>query len=710
MEKKLRTKVDIKCFKESVKFVHEFKVGDEGRYVYQVSHQNINYILKGFRIQLEHLNISKEKSKEFFMQNLVEISEVFQEYYFAKAASKISSHVTAPLCLDFAIEFAKDETSYSYIYIEIIFEYGGTALSSLQSITLESIYNLMRQSANALFILHNLGIAHFDIKPANMVYDNKNDLLKVIDMGSAFGSSKRKKLSATTKRLDGKVRTATPEYAPPEMLNMDIDQSKNPESDFSLTGIDVYCWAMSFFAMLTKRRNDELAADTKSHRSGSEIEYKDFVNIVERQLNSVDPKTPKEKDLKDIIKSLLTKALNFIPKERPTIKDIINEMRKFERKKKHYLKYLEEEANHNENLMKLFVSYDTVKLTCDHEVSKDYLVKYVLELFVKKKEYNYSCFCLSCQKVQKLKSLPLDCGCVWTQFGTKIKLDNSNKGKCIENEDLNYIDLGLVNGFMSLNPTVQMIVDHPEEKKNLTLAGLPNKASAKDLIKIPKAVKQFDFGKSEKKEAEGRDFNRVTKLDLSFKNLEGENINIVIEEIKANPALEEFNLWRNKIRDKGAKVIAEELKSNLTIKRLNLSNNEIGDGGAKAIGEMLRTNNKFIELSLSHNEIKGEGARVICEALKGNDTLSNLRIDNNKIGNEGAKAFSELLKIHKKIVELDLRLNDIGDEGAKAIADALKTNTTLKKLYITEQTIEAEGKKALEEAQKKNKQLSIKYS
>ena len=52
----------------------------------------------------------------------------------------------------------------------------------------------MRQSANALLLLHNIEIAHFDIKPANMVYDAKKDLLKIVDMGNAFSSSNRRRI------------------------------------------------------------------------------------------------------------------------------------------------------------------------------------------------------------------------------------------------------------------------------------------------------------------------------------------------------------------------------------------------------------------------------------------------------------------------------------------------------------------------------------
>ena len=94
----------------------------------------------------------------------------------------------------------------------------------------------MRQSANALLLLHNLEIAHFDIKPANMVYDAKKDLLKIVDMGSAFGASNRKKLGATTVSLKGKVTAFTPEFAPPEVLYM--QNNVNKELNMKLSSKD----------------------------------------------------------------------------------------------------------------------------------------------------------------------------------------------------------------------------------------------------------------------------------------------------------------------------------------------------------------------------------------------------------------------------------------------------------------------------------------
>ena len=171
MDSKIRSNVDLKYFGERVKIEKEFNVGnEEERYVYQVSYKKNTYILKGFKIHLEHLSPGNKGSADLFMTSLIQISEVFQEYYFAKAASSFNPHIVAPLFMDFAIDLAENETSYSHMYIEIIFDHGGTSLNNIQLTTLELTYNLMRQSANALFLLHNLNIAYFDIKSENTIY------------------------------------------------------------------------------------------------------------------------------------------------------------------------------------------------------------------------------------------------------------------------------------------------------------------------------------------------------------------------------------------------------------------------------------------------------------------------------------------------------------------------------------------------------------
>ena len=75
----------------------------------------------------------------------MEITEIFQEYYFTKISSSFNPYIIAALAMGFKVRLVKDRDHYSYMYIEIIFEDRGTALTSMRSTGVELTYNLMRQ-------------------------------------------------------------------------------------------------------------------------------------------------------------------------------------------------------------------------------------------------------------------------------------------------------------------------------------------------------------------------------------------------------------------------------------------------------------------------------------------------------------------------------------------------------------------------------------
>jgi len=647
MNTKIESEVYVKRFGKKLKIEKAFKFGDEeAKYIYQIGYEKDTYILKGFTIEIEHIDPEDERSGEFFVKSLGEISEILQEYHFARAASLINPHIAKPLYLDFTVNLAKDKTSPSYLHIQIIFEYGGVALSNLQPTTIKQTYNLMRQSANALLSLHNLEIAHLDIKPDNMVYDAKKDLLKIIDMGSAFGGSNRKKFEATTTSLEGKVRSATSEFAPPEVLFMEKGSTKELNLDLSLTAIDVYCWAMSFFTILTNKSTIDLQKYSTKYKTRLESNYKGFIKIVETAFNSIKSNNFKEPELMRVVSNLLTKALQYKPKERPTIKDIIREMRKFESEKKYVLNYSKTEPEHGKEMkiqspMLDKIADSSVELSCGDEVDKDCLVKYTLELFIQGNPYEHNCFCETCGEVQKLKSFPLSCGCIWTMPGKKIKynsdLTKASYGECDKGHPLTSIDLGLVNDFVSLKFTSLMITDYPQEKKEL-----------------------------------------VNSFNSSVRE---ENLEDIAWILRYSKAITKLYLYYNKIEDKGAKAIGEALKANTTLTELDLSNNEIGVEGGKVIGEVFKTNKTLTILIISSNNIKDECMKTI----------------------------SELLKINTTLKELDLSSNEITDKGIRIICEALKVNTRLKKLNLQHNKLGAEGKNLLKKVKEKYKHIEIIY-
>jgi len=629
MDNKIGTEVHVKYFGKNLKIENVFILEDEGtRYVYQINDQGTTYILKGFKIQVQYVDPEDRRSAKRFEQNLMQMSELFQEYYFARAASLITPHIAKPLSLGLIVEFAENQASLSYLHVQIIFEYGGIALNKLEPTMIKQTYNLMRQSANVLLFLHNLEIAHFDIKPTNMVYDNKKDLLKIVDMGNAFGGYKRKKLAAT-ENLEGKITGFTPEFAPPEVLFMKRGSTENQNMKLYLPAIDVYCWGMSFFAILTNKSAIHLANYFTSYKIASEADYKGFMKkVVEISFGSVESKNCGEVKLIKVVSNLLTRALEYKPEERPIIKDAIREMKKFEKEKRYTLNYSNTELEHSKELLKLLLSSDDsfgellnknkvmesdllISLSCNNEVSKDKVIKYVLDLFIREKPYEYSCLCEVCKKVVKLKCISLYCGCKWTKFGEKIKfnsdLTKADYGKCGKGHSLTSIDLGLLNDFISFKFTCLMISDYPKEEEEL--ANLFSRVIGRQKIEDIAWILRYT--------------KAVTKLDLFGNRIGYEGTKVIGEVLRTNTILTELNLRVNEIGHEGAKVIGEGLRTNTTLTKLDLSLNEIGDEGAKVIGEGLRTNKTLTELNLSENQIKDEGAKVIGEALRTNTTLTN---------------------------------------------------------------------------------------
>jgi len=294
---KIRTNVDLKCFNQKVKIEGEMSVDDSGeKYIYKVSHKGVFYVLKGYKIQIEHLVPGNKRSANSFKNSIILISEVFQEYFFARIASLFNAHFAKPLLLDHTIELAENGFSGSYMYIEVIFEYAGTRLDKLASVTLNDTYNLMRQSANALTFLHEIGITHFDIKPANMAYDKESDMLKIIDMESAFGAVTKKKITGTIRILDGEIRSITPEYSPPEVLTK-VEGKEISDLKMSLDAIDVYCWAMSFYSILLKKTAADLRRDNERYKLESK-DYEDYIQIINGSFNAIKVKDSLEKSLR----------------------------------------------------------------------------------------------------------------------------------------------------------------------------------------------------------------------------------------------------------------------------------------------------------------------------------------------------------------------------------------------------------------------------
>jgi len=658
---------------------------DKEKYVYKIRYKGMNYILKSFIIKLSdsHSDTATDISNEA-MNMMVNI---YEQYFFARAGCFFTPHITRPLFLDYTINVNQN------MCIEILYEYKGIFLHLMKPITITLTYNLMQQSANILSLLHKLRTTHFNFNPRTMVYNGDDDILSLIDLGSGFGCALRKEVTNVIVNFDWKVKNTALEYAPPEV----ICRVRGLESKVGLNlyAVDSYHWAMCFYTMLTNREEKDLKNDIERWKLGSNNEYRKFLTFLEIDLRSVRRITYKES--KDTIKKILYLELDYEPAKRLPMKRIARVMNKSQRTTN--LKYSKFQLEYNKNL-ELFFTFNKekidniypkneqdreVKLSCGHKVIKSHLVSYALEYLLYSEKYNYNCICTMCRKRGNIKSIKLDCGCLWTQFGRKIYptgyQGKSSYGKCDENKPLTSIDLCLINDYESFKLASMMLSDSPDQWEkfgNLYEHIIKNKSEKKIIWAL-------------------KNTRMIKKLDIIRYKFEYGGIH-VCSALKYNETLERLLLKSNDIKVEGAKEIAIALKYNKTLKVLNVEYNfTMGYQGIKYISEGLKANRTLTDLSLRDGYMGNSGTILISKALMVNKTLKNLCLSYNDIGDEGAISIGEALKVNKMLKDLNVSDNKIGNEGTKAIYKALEINITLRYLRLHNQKITTLEQKTLKE-------------
>ena len=182
--------------------------------------------------------------------------------------------------------------------------------------------------------------------------------------------------------------------------------------------------------------------------------------------------------------------------------------------------------------------------------------------------------------------------------------------------------------------------------------------------------------------------NQISKLYLPTNTIIGEGAKVVAEAIQVNTTLETLDLSFNRLSDDGASFISDILKS---LQQLNMSRNDISNKGAKVIAEANRLNTTLEKLDLSFNKLSDDGASFISDGLKTNMSLQELKMSKNNITSEGAKMIAEALQLNTTLKQLDLSINKIFDDGATAISNVLKSNITLQELNISHNNITNKG-------------------
>jgi serine/threonine protein kinase len=252
----------------------------------------------------------------------------------------------------------------------------------------------MRESADSLLYLQQAGFELFD-------------------MQHAFGRSDQIRTSKVMK-VNGKLRTFVLEYAPPEILTL---AKKNIK--LSIEKINVYDWAIKVYSLIFNKSSEELITDNEKYKFTTERAYRPYIRSIRDRLDDL------SQPMKDFINPLLLQALQYDPKERPTIKDLVKELKLHIKSNKTATKLIEdikekmmlgesdfkEEEVREESVVKKgdkVLVVDAIKkdkevvLECGHEVGKSQLVEFILNEFVGNRMYGHRCVCPECNELKVL--------------------------------------------------------------------------------------------------------------------------------------------------------------------------------------------------------------------------------------------------------------------------------------------------------------------
>jgi len=293
---------------------------DGSRSVFLIYHNKNKYVLKTIT---------------YGLSDTEDIEQTRKEYFLSEKMMGLTQNIAKPLN---KMELINSELGE--IYIEMLYEYGGESLLTLAGkLDAQEILDICLKTLEPLSIMQENLVFHSDIKPANIIY--QNGVIKMIDFGTSNDFNSRTKLFKFTATLSNKVTGYTPAYCPPEILR----ESKN----YILNKMDVYCWGMTIYQLITNRTCTELEAEAQNFKLPGK-DYRGFIDLVKKIKLTGDAKG----EVTEWIIQVLLTVLDEDPAKRPTF---IQLRKKFEDRDK-----LENIAGYKELVMQLQKENESLKL------------------------------------------------------------------------------------------------------------------------------------------------------------------------------------------------------------------------------------------------------------------------------------------------------------------------------------------------------------
>lgn len=258
-------------------------------------------LLETMIYKVELNNNEKFVLKSFKMKASDELkrNSILREFYIGRTLGQICENVAK------TIEMSQTETADGYVIVEILIEYGGESLHNIKEDAVKP-YQIAKQLLETLNLMEDIGVSHLDIKPMNIVWNEKIEMLKMIDFGASvsFYSSPdaiENEIRDYVDRLTG----YTALFAPPELL-----QNKTPR-ELIPQKADAFYFGMTMISMLLKKNH--MSPEAILRRGKTEEDLLMFHTRISEILE--------KRECGDWIKLILP-CLKYHAKDRPTSKSV----------------------------------------------------------------------------------------------------------------------------------------------------------------------------------------------------------------------------------------------------------------------------------------------------------------------------------------------------------------------------------------------------
>eukprot|EP00826_Nyctotherus_ovalis_P027145 TRINITY_DN21177_c0_g1_i1.p1 TRINITY_DN21177_c0_g1~~TRINITY_DN21177_c0_g1_i1.p1 ORF type:complete len:312 (+),score=93.18 TRINITY_DN21177_c0_g1_i1:53-937(+) len=268
--------------------------------------------MAGWMVEIASANIGEE-DKKIYRLHLDSNTFIFKTIHYQetndeplnRAKAEYSSAINcSTLCMNIAkivdCHECKNAATKKCV-IEMLYEYGNSTILSA-TLTPVAILSNMLNVADAMIILHKNNVFHSDLRPNTILFEANE--VKIIDLGISITFDSRIRHIRSSLRRKKPLRYSYAYYPPEVMAFRDYEPAK----------VDVYCWGMSRYQLITRKSERELEEETKLFKL-SEDNYDQFLEQVKKV------KVEKE-SLSKLLVEILLLTLDSDFKKRPDFAEL----------------------------------------------------------------------------------------------------------------------------------------------------------------------------------------------------------------------------------------------------------------------------------------------------------------------------------------------------------------------------------------------------